>query len=377
MNLLAILVADYVGFILLLAMLISSRIRRSDKLTEYKIFSVIGVLSAVACVVDFLMFYCDGKKGFIYVAINLLGNTYCFIANPIFAIGWCMFTELKLYKSESRIWRRYKYLAIPGVILAMIAFINMFVPVVFSIDENNVYHRLPLSYFYYIVATAYMLYSVAVVKRYEKRYGKVRFFPLPLMLGPIALGCLIQNLYYGVSLIWVSLAVGLTSIYMSIQNEFSYLDALTGLYNRAYLYYVFNALTRDHNRRLGGIMIDMDYFKNINDTYGHSVGDKALTDVARVLTLAKPDSAIALRFAGDEFILLLKDASEEALQKTMQDVKKELARFNENEGRPYKLSLSMGQAIYDYKNDNMDSFFKHMDEKMYKEKDNTHSALEH
>lgn len=373
MNLLAVAVADYVGLILMLAMLISSRIRRSDALIEYKIFSVIGILSALACVVDFLTFYSDGKSGFLFVAINLIGNTYCFIANPIFAIGWCMYTELKLYKSESRIRRRYKYLAIPGYILIIISVINLFVPVVFVIDDNDVYSRMPLSYFYYVVATAYMIYSVFVVKQYEKRYGKVRFFPLSLMLGPIAVGCLLQNLFYGVSLIWVSVAVGMTSIYMSIQNEFSYLDKLTGLYNRAYLYYVFNTLAKDQNSRLGGIMIDLDFFKKINDTFGHSVGDAALVDVGRVLTIAKPDSSIAVRFAGDEFILLIKDATEESLKKTVQDVKNEVVRFNKEEGRQYELSLSMGYTLYDRRSDDMDSFFRHMDEKMYEDKERTHA----
>ena len=54
-------------------------------------------------------------------------------------------------------------------------------------------------------------------------------------------------------------------------------------------------------------MVDVDYFKEINDTYGHHVGDEALIDVARILLFGKPDKAIAMRFAGDEFILLLKD----------------------------------------------------------------------
>ena len=376
MNLLAVIVADYVGFILMVAMLISSRIRRSDTLTEYKIFSVIGILSAVACVVDFLTFFSDGKSGILFLAISVIGNTYCFVANPIFAIGWCMYTELKLYKSESRIKRRYKYLAIPGVILVVICVINLFVPLVFTIDENNVYSRMPLSYFYYIVATAYMIYSVFVVKTYEKRFGKVRFFPLSLMLGPIAIGCLLQNLFYGVSLIWVSIAVGMTSIYMSIQNEFSYQDKLTGLYNRAYMYYVFNILAKDPNSRLGGIMIDLDFFKKINDTFGHSVGDAALVDVGTVLTTAKPDRSIAVRFAGDEFILLVKDASEEVLKRTIQDVKDELVRFNKEEGRQYELSLSMGYTLYDRRSDDMDSFLRHMDEKMYEEKEHTHTMRE-
>lgn len=373
MNLIAIAVADYVGFMLLIALLFSSRIRRSAKLTEYRIFSVIAILSAVACCVDFIMFFCDGKDGIIFRLVNLLGNTYCFVANPIFAIGWCMFTEVKLFQSRTRIRKRYKYLSIPGFVLMGLSAVNLFYPIVFYLDENNVYHRLPLSYFYYVVASGYMVYSVYLVKSYEKRYGKLRFFPMALMLGPIALGCLLQNLFYGVSLIWVSLSVGMTSIYMSLQNEFSYLDPLTGLYNRSYLDYYLKQYARDPASRLGGIMIDVDYFKKINDTYGHSTGDEALVDVSRVLSLAKPDKAIVARFAGDEFMVLMKDSTSEALDRIIQGIKDEVVMFNENEERQYKLSLSMGSGLFDPDKDNEDSFFKRMDEKMYQEKGEKHA----
>jgi diguanylate cyclase (GGDEF)-like protein len=192
------------------------------------------------------------------------------------------------------------------------------------------------------------------------------------MLGPIITGCAIQTLFYGISMIWVSLAVGLTAIYMATQNEFSYVDTLTGLYNRAYLDYQMETAARDNSCCLGGIMIDVDYFKLINDTYGHSAGDEALIDVARILLFSKPDKATAIRFAGDEFIILMKNASEQQMRKIMEDIKAELDIFNETEGRQYKLSLSLGYAIYDKDNDTSDSFFKHMDDNMYIEKSTHH-----
>ncbi|WP_155834016.1 sensor domain-containing diguanylate cyclase [Butyrivibrio sp. VCD2006] len=133
-----------------------------------------------------------------------------------------------------------------------------------------------------MIDTLYLLFSIYTLSNYQKKYGKVRFFPIYLMIGPIALGCALQLIFFGVSLIWVSLAVGMTSIYMSIQNEFSYLDALTGLYNRAYLFYKAESFSK--HKEIGGIMIDVDYFKSINDTYGHSAGDNALIDVAKILT---------------------------------------------------------------------------------------------
>ena len=376
MNMLAIAVADYIGFVLLIAMLISSHIRRSAKLDEYRLFTVIAFMSAVACVVDVLMFYCDGKSGAVFRFVNLVGNTYCFFTNPFFAIGWCMYTELKLYKSRSRIRKRYRYIAAPGIVFMLLALANLFFPIVFYLDESNVYHRLPLSYAFFIMEFLYMAYSVYTVMAYEARYGKVRFFPIWLMLGPIVLGCFLQLMFYGLSLIWVSLAIGLTSIYMSMQNEFSYLDTLTGLYNRAYLDYILEGYSKDPNSRLGGIMIDVDYFKKINDTFGHSVGDEALIDVARVLRFSKPDKALVVRFAGDEFILLMKDSTDESMQKIIKAIRDELDLFNETEGRHYKLSLSIGYTLFDPEKDNVDSFFRHMDDNMYEEKVQKHSERE-
>ena len=243
--------------------------------------------------------------------------------------------------------------------MVLIVFINLFYPVIFSLDSNNVYSRMPLSYMFYVVDTAYILFSICILHIYQKRFGKVRFFPIYLMVGPIALGCALQVIFFGVSLIWVSIAVGMTAIYMSVQNEFSYLDTLTGLYNRAYLYY--KAETFNKNSNIGGIMIDVDYFKSINDTYGHSAGDKALIDVAKILSNSKPDNATVFRFAGDEFMIIAFDTSSEELTSIMNTIYKEVDRFNTTQTRPYKLSLSLGSSLYDQVNDTLDGFFKKMD----------------
>lgn len=373
MNLLAVAVADYVGFILLIALIFSSRIRRSMPRDEFKIYTVIAFMTAIACVIDFITFFCDGKPGKIYRFINILGNTYCFLSNPLFALSWCIFTELKLYGSRARIKRRYRYVAIPAMILVLATLVNIFYPIIYYLDEYNTYHRLPLSYIFYLVEAGYFTYSFVVLKRYENKYDRVRFFPMLLMIGPIILGCFLQAAFYGVSLIFVSLAVGITCIYMSMQNEFSYLDTLTGMYNRAYLDYVLERYSKSSTRGLGGIMIDVDYFKAINDTYGHSVGDEALIDVSRVILFGKPDDAIAIRFAGDEFIILCKNCTKELLQKTMNNIREEVKVFNENEDRQYKLSLSLGYALFDYEKDDIDSFFKHMDDRMYEEKTKKHA----
>ncbi len=375
MNLIPIATSDYIGMVLLVALLFSSHIRRANNnRLEFKIFTAISILTMIGCAVDFLVWYADGRDGILMKVIQYVGNTYCFCVNPIFISSWCLYEDIKLYHSKKRVKRIYTYAFIPAIILVVIALVNNFVPIIYYFDETNTYHRLPLSYMYYAVDFCYVIFSIVILKLYEKKFGKVRFFPLYLMVGPILLGCILQALFYGVSLIWVSMAVGLTAIYMSLQNEFSYLDTLTSLYNRAYMDYQLESLPRGAN--LGGIMIDVDHFKSINDTFGHSAGDEALIDVARVITFAKPDKAIAIRFAGDEFIILIKGTTEKELQRIVQSVRDEVDMFNETEHRQYKLSFSIGYSIYNRDKDSIDEFLRHMDDNMYEEKERRHSEMD-
>ncbi|MBO5620292.1 MAG: hypothetical protein J5959_01525, partial [Butyrivibrio sp.] len=198
-------IQDYVGFVLLEALLYSSRISRSNKQPELRIFSMITIMTMVACVVDSLSFLVDGRPGLFMRVVGILTNTFCFAVNPIFIASWCLYEDLKLYKSKARVKRIYTYAFIPAIVLVAIALINMFLPIIFYLDENNVYHRLPFNYAFYMVDIGYVLFSIYIYKSYEKRYGKPRFFPLFIMLSPILLGCGIQVLFYGVSLIWVSM----------------------------------------------------------------------------------------------------------------------------------------------------------------------------
>jgi len=88
-----------------------------------------------------------------------------------------------------------------------------------------------------------------------------------------------------------------------------YLDSLTGIYNRRYLEDSLNRITHSLKRSgdvLSVMMIDIDYFKKYNDTYGHSEGDTCLKEIAETIssTLLRPDD-FAARYGGEEFTVIL------------------------------------------------------------------------
>ena len=85
-------------------------------------------------------------------------------------------------------------------------------------------------------------------------------------------------------------------------------DQLTGLYNRHYLSDILSkkvAQCKRHNEALSVIMVDIDHFKNVNDTFGHLMGDVILKAVGNVIQQSARKEDTAARFGGEEFILVL------------------------------------------------------------------------
>jgi diguanylate cyclase (GGDEF)-like protein len=98
--------------------------------------------------------------------------------------------------------------------------------------------------------------------------------------------------------------------YMDLLKEQSIIDPLTGLYNRRFLKETINTITAQIKRSgttLGILAIDVDYFKQVNDTYGHDAGDKVLMEVAKTIKSSIRESDIAVRYGGEEFLVLLID----------------------------------------------------------------------
>lgn len=96
--------------------------------------------------------------------------------------------------------------------------------------------------------------------------------------------------------------------------EVSLKDELTGVYNRRYFNDRFNREIKRAERyghRISAIMIDIDYFKKFNDTYGHHVGDEVLKGVAQQLNIGLRDCDVLARFGGEEFVIILPETPKE------------------------------------------------------------------
>lgn len=130
----------------------------------------------------------------------------------------------------------------------------------------------------------------------------------------------------------------------------SLIDELTGLYNRRGFLTLAQQqlkLARRGHRELVLLFIDMDDFKEINDTFGHNEGDMALRRASEVLKHTFRDSDIIARLGGDEFVVLATDTGKTGSEIIIQRMRRELLERNERDGYPYRLSFSVGAARFD------------------------------
>ncbi|MBK6305429.1 MAG: diguanylate cyclase [Gemmatimonadetes bacterium] len=130
----------------------------------------------------------------------------------------------------------------------------------------------------------------------------------------------------------------------------SLIDELTGLYNRRGFLTLAQQqlkLARRGHRELVLLFVDMDDFKEINDTFGHSEGDMALKRASDVLRHTFRDSDIIARLGGDEFVVLATDTGKTGSEIIIQRLRRELLERNDREGYPYRLSFSVGAARFD------------------------------
>lgn len=130
----------------------------------------------------------------------------------------------------------------------------------------------------------------------------------------------------------------------------SLVDELTGLYNRRGFLTLAQQqlkLARRGHRELLLLFIDMDDFKDINDSFGHSEGDGALRRTSEILRRTFRDSDIIGRVGGDEFVVLATDSGATTTEAIMHRLRRELQERNAKDGFPYRLSFSVGISRFD------------------------------
>lgn len=375
MDLLSIYVSNGTGIIILLMLLYVSRSRTQRDSIEDRIFTfmIFGVMAG--CFMEAFSYTIDGKLFSGARILNYIANTYLYTINVVLPFLVLVYVDLGLYGDLGRIRKKYRIEIAILIIMIVMNIVNFFYPITYYINELNVYERRPLSYLSYVIILYYCLVAMIVTSRYEKENGARTFINIRMFLVPILIGAGLQFMFYGLSLAWLSAALGLNGLYMMQQNETAYIDSLVDIYNRQYFNHILSGWIAS-GRDIVGIMIDIDHFKSINDNYGHSEGDRALKALVDILKKARKDNERVFRLAGDEFIVMKLTDDIKGLDRFMNDVKKGLDTYNRENGLPYKLAISYGSSHFEPHKSSIDDFMKEMDDNMYRMKSEHHQTSE-
>ena len=371
-----IVIVNTAGVLVLLVSLLSRIDNRKNRHLSDHLFDTMIGITLGALVAETASFLLDGVPGRWNYYLQYFLNAYLFLASCSVGMLWVLYVNDRIYHSRQQLRRWLLPVAVPVALIAVLLVCDLFgAGFIFSISERNVYQRGTLVALTYLFVFSDYCISLAMAIAAVRRNNHVRFFPVPYFVVPCVLGTVVQSLRYGLSVGWFCVSLAFLFVQLHLYNENAFVDELSGLYNRKYYDCVIRKLASSRKRGvISGIMLDVNRFKDINDRFGHSVGDDAIRNLGRILSEITTERNIAFRQAGDEFIILSIGASEQDVQQLMELLNHKLEAFNASGGKPYRLSLAMGYTIWEEEAFDPDTFLHRMDIQMYKSKNRVHAG---
>ncbi len=344
--------------------------RSALKAPDLRLFIGLLLTDALLLISDTLLWVLDGLPGLgVGVVLNLAATLY-YILTPVICLIWFFYIEYYIHEETAQLKKKLLPMFIPAGINAVFSVLSLSWKYIFYIDSDNIYHRGTALNLFIIIPLFYIVATTVIMIRYRKRIKKQDVIPIYFFMFPPVVGAFFQIVFYGLSIIWPLATLAILIVFIRLQNKQLFTDHLTGLSNRRQIdRFLRSNLQSAESGIMGGLMIDVDSFKNINDVYGHSAGDQALVDTSDILRKTFRKNDFIARYGGDEFIVVIKIASKNDLSTSVERLHENVRQFNERKTAPYMLSLSIGYDFYiNQTTNNIQDFLKHLDDLMYKNK---------
>lgn len=337
---------------------------------------LVFLLAAIISDLAFLLF--DGIPGRLANSFRYLFS----VLHYLFQTLSCYYIMILIdYMAFKRKYRSGKIIRIACIVIIIYALIHLFsyiVEVFFHIDlVNNFFYRESHFYFRLVAGYSPLLFVLGKIFLFRSAFKRSQATMFFILLTFFILGSAFDFLFIEARLVWPLETAALLYIYFFIVQSFMFIDPLTETGNRLSFNEFIDRLSRFPTGESWAIvMIDMDHFKQINDTLGHQEGDNALGYMAEIIKSCISKDDFAIRYGGDEFVLATKvekDTAESVIAKLMNEIQILINIFNEREICPFKLEISYGYDVYtaDGKQ-SMEEFLSHIDSLMYKNKYERH-----
>jgi len=346
-------------------------LRQDQKNTpQFKLFMLMLQVTILLLIVDILSRF-DGNVGTFYPVINHIGNFLIFLLNPILPSLWLLYVFYEIFQNIDNLKLLFYPIVAIYITHAFMVILSQFYGWFYYIDQNNIYYRGPLFWFTPIITIVMVLISLYLIINNNKKIEKTHFLSLVLFVAIQSTGIILQLMFYGISIMLNCVVLSLLIVFLNIQNHSIYNDFLTGVNNRKKLeiYLKDKINSCNENKTFSAIMIDLNNFKSINDNFGHGVGDHALQISAKILNSCLRTNDFIGRYGGDEFVIIFDISNIENLEEVVSRINYSAEVYNESSIDPFKISFSMGYAVYNYHAQlTIDEFLKQIDILMYENK---------
>ncbi len=375
-----IIAAEAIGIITLILMFFDFGSRQPKKREiDDNIFTIVLFINIGLLASDMITWILTGKQFYGSREINIASTAIYYVLQPAICFFWLMYCDYKLTEDKERIVKLSPLYAMPATIAIIFSVASCFVPIFFFVDAQNIYHRGPYYLVFVGLCTIYYLWTSVITLRDLKsaKTGSEKERDIFLLVYPIfpLIAAVIQSLFFGVSIIWLSSIVALLVLYANVQNSKITTDSLTSLNNRRrFASYVEQKIkNRNSMDLLFILLIDIDRFKEINDEYGHLEGDNAIRSTASILVNSVGRDDFVARIGGDEFVVVGERLDEASIKLAIYEIRKEVERFN-RKSEKYTISVSIGCGLLKRgETKTYEQVFAEADRLMYQEKKLKHS----
>lgn len=185
----------------------------------------------------------------------------------------------------------------------------------------------------------------------------------------IPTGMIFLTIFAAIVLVYAYILMGRIENSRKLLERSSNTDTLTGLMNRRALMQAADELfdrVHQNDGRLVMLFADMDRFKSVNDGKGHAVGDQVLQKLGDILHDSIRDGDVAARYGGDEFVILLNDASMDEGEQIARRIQSRVRDFAQEQGLDFGVTIALGEAPTH--GDSIDALMDRVDEALYRSK---------
>ena len=358
---------------LIMLMFISNASRRHTKiLIAERYFLEMSLATEILLISDIIWPLVNGVTLPGFRLLNIIINLVYMVLTGFIGFLWIVYVDFKVRRRlDSSHNKRVIMFSIPMLVLLVLTLTSPKTHILFYIDENNCYRRGKLMWIRICVMILYVLWAAVLTlvgikrqktkqKKYEMRaLLQFTFFPL--------IGIFMQQFYLNLPFTAVGISLSVLLVFINVQNKQISIDTLTGINNRRQLaLYIDSELSASSKKgELYYLIMDVDKFKSINDTYGHLEGDNALIKIASLLnSLCEKQNDFVARYGGDEFVIVCRRRNEFEVEALKNEILNAVFQMNSEGELPYMLSLSIGSAKFDITKSN-DEIFAEADKKLY------------